>query len=448
MNAHHQKRSYRPPPPKSTARFASGTFERKVASTSTGGKATTSKLSKVAERVPFGWQFDAVVPSVGSSSSSAQADALQKLVEATGQFYLCEGVNLADLFEPEFLNSFVRQGSLVALSLDDDESADVVAIDGRGRLVLSVPKDTYELLGLPGRASAFGSYRQRFIIEISLIDPAFRPGKPGFERVKRLLRDWPVQTDLFDALASVGASSQSQGSKGKTLNLVMAFTDAEGSSQPISFPPTITSRLCHPTLSTHTLSSIRVPRPSSFPAAVSPAPTKRQRTSSGAFRKPIDASAHFWDEYREWAGLLQLGEKEKVAWREGGGEEEEEWGVGLEDSERGQAKVLSWTGLLHPKVLARALESTAADPAFSSTPFLSFSLKPFPHAPLSHLSAAFPPVVGTSKKPNGKKRKRGRGRGEEEEASRERMEEAGGWDLVIKPSAGKGEVEWYVWEGQ
>jgi len=31
-----------------------------------------------------------------------------------------------------------------------------------GRLVLAVSKDTYELLGLPGRASMHGSLRQRF----------------------------------------------------------------------------------------------------------------------------------------------------------------------------------------------------------------------------------------------------------------------------------------------
>lgn len=45
MNAHHRKRSYRPPPPKSTARFSSGTVDEGA-----------SSLKKAVERVPFGWQ--------------------------------------------------------------------------------------------------------------------------------------------------------------------------------------------------------------------------------------------------------------------------------------------------------------------------------------------------------------------------------------------------------
>lgn len=114
-----------------------------------------------------------------------------------------------------------------------------------GRLVLSVSKDTYELLGLPGRASAFGSFRQRFspsllpalpqpcsadgvlpaVIEISLTNPAFRAGKPGFERTKRLLRDWPTRTDLLDALQGQGVPQA-----GKRFDLLMAYTDEAGSS--------------------------------------------------------------------------------------------------------------------------------------------------------------------------------------------------------------------------
>ncbi|GAA6027427.1 hypothetical protein JCM8097_007857 [Rhodosporidiobolus ruineniae] len=448
MNAHHQKRSYRPSPPKRTARFSSGSF----ASSSTSRTDEPNKLSKVAGRMPFGWQLDALVPSTGSSSTSNLADELEKAVKESGDFYLCENVNLADLLEVGFLNSHIRQGSLVALTLDDDGAADVVAIDGRGRLVLSVSKDTYELLGLPGRASAFGTFRQRFIIEISLIDPSFRAGKLGFERVKRLLREWPAQTDLFDALAGVGTSGASEEKKGRTFDMVMSFTDAEDRPQPITFPSSITSRLCHPTSTRQTLSSIRVPLPSSFPSASSSstAPSKKQRTSSGAFRKPVDEKALFWDGYREWAGLAQLGEQEKIAWRalkEGEEEEEDEWGVPLGTCEEGEVTLLSWTGLLHPQAMVKVFERITTSASFSTHPFLSLSLRPFPHSPLSHLSAANPPVVGTSKTPNGKKRKRGRGRGEEEEAKRERVEEGGGWEVVLRAGE-EGRVEYWSWEGQ
>jgi hypothetical protein len=61
------------------------------------------------------------------------------------------------------------------------------------------------------------------VIEISLIDTAFRSGKPGFERVKRLLRNWPKETELFEQLQSEGTSQQ-----GKTFDLLMSYVDDEG----------------------------------------------------------------------------------------------------------------------------------------------------------------------------------------------------------------------------
>lgn len=85
--------------------------------------------------------------------------------------------------------------------------------------------------------------------------------------------------------------------------------------------------------------------------------------------------------------------------------------------------------------------------SLASHPFVSLTLRPIPQAPISHTSAAAVPVVGTSKRPNGKKRKRGRGRGEEEEADRGRVEEQGGWEMVLVPQ-GEGKLDWHLWEGQ
>ncbi|GAA5825721.1 hypothetical protein JCM11251_000350 [Rhodosporidiobolus azoricus] len=449
MNAHHKKRTYRPSPPKSTARYSSGSFEVEGEGKDEG---KVNKLRKAAERQAFGWQLDVLLPAVGTSISTQLAGELETLVKESNSFCLCEGLNLADLLEPEFMNSFIRKGSLVTLSLDDSEGADVVAIDGRGRLILSVCKDTYELLGLPGRASAHGSLRQRFIIEISLIDPFFRAGKPGFERTKRLLRDWPAQTDLFDALTGIGTNGATASQRGRTFDLVMSYRDEHGALQPIALPSSASgsARRIESTFTSHMLSSIRVPKPSSFPSSSSASEArKRPRTSSGAFRKEVDGNQVFWEEYREWAGLVQLGEAEKVAWRESseGEQEEDEWGLPLEMCEKGEVSVSSWTGLLHPKAIARMVDSLTRSEAFRQSPFVAITLRPFPHSPLSHLSAASPPVVGSSKLPNGKKRKRGRGRGEEEEAERGRLGEAGGWEMVVQPGQG-GKVEWHLWEGQ
>ncbi|GAA5996400.1 hypothetical protein JCM5350_005224 [Sporobolomyces pararoseus] len=444
MNTHHKKSTYRPPPPRNPQHFSSSTLQLPL--TRSESSHSAQQLFKAIERVPFGWQLDVVLPEIATASPSTSIDSLKREMEQGAQYQLVQGVNLADLLEPTFLNSFVRKGSLVAISLEQAEGEDVAAIDGRGRLILSVSKSTYELLGLPGRASMHGSFRQRFIIEISLVDPAFRSGKPGFERVKRLLRNWPKETELFEQL-----QSEEMSKKGKTFDLAMSFVDDQGQPQPIELSASLVSAARTANSSTHQFSNISVPSPSILPSARSDAvqPQKRQRTSSGALRRTVKDDELWWDSFREWRGLATLGVQEAIKWRSQADEEESdgEFGVSWEDSERGRVTTLSLNGLLHPKSLARTVEDVLSDPSFASVPFLSLILRPFPHSPISHTSAASTPVVGTSIRPNGKKRKRGRGRGEEEESNRERLADVGGWEVVLRPSQ-EGFVDWWLWEGQ
>lgn len=241
-----------------------------------------------------------------------------------------------------------------------------------------------------------------------------------------------------------------------------------GAPHPVTFPSSIRSRVLSSNVTLRTLPSLAVPASNAFPQAEPP--TKRARTSSGAFRRAVeqDDPARFWDEYRAWAGLVRLGGDagEKLRWTGAVQDGEDGWGLGRELCEKGEVTVLSCDGLLHPKMLSLALESVLTGSrcvsrsffpcspthasrrsSLSALPFLSLSLTPFPHAPLSHLSSVSPPVVGTSKRPNGKKRKRGRGRGEEEEADRERMEDEGGWEAVLRPQDGGNQFEWHIWEG-
>ncbi|BGP24405.1 hypothetical protein JCM10295v2_003316 [Rhodotorula toruloides] len=447
MNAHHKKACYTPPPPSDRSRYSAG--ELLVSGKEGGENGSTLarvRLSKAVERMPFGWGLEAIIPSIAASSSATLATTLEEAVQTSASYSFCEGVDLGDLLTPDFLNSFVRKGSLVAVSLDDDEGADVVCIDGRGRLVLSVAKDTYELLGLPGRASAYGAIRQRFIIEISLIDPAFRAGKPGFERVKRALANWPQRTDLLDELVGQPAERLA-----KRFDLLMSYVDAQGQPQPVSLLSAASHSL-PPSFSSHTFSSTSIPKAMSFPPATPPSFAKKPRTSSGAFRL-THSSLHnndpsaFWETYREWIGLAALGgdAAEKLRWSTQA--EEDEWGVEREKCEEGQVQVLRWEGLLHPKTVLSAVEQLTKQSDLSSHAFVPLSLRPFPHAPFSHTLAAAVPVVGTSKRPNGRKRKRGRGRGEEEEADRERVEDQGGWEMVLVPR-GEGKLDWHLWEGQ
>ncbi|ORY92493.1 ribonuclease P 40kDa subunit-domain-containing protein [Leucosporidium creatinivorum] len=473
MNAHHKKASYRHSIRRTISHFSADSFTLPLDSEThqqapspaaePGGKQgkprAAPRFFRAVDRVPFGWQLDATIPSIKGQSSALPVE-LEQMIAQTGAFYYLPAVNLADLLQPAFLNSFVRQGSLIALSLEDGEGEDVVCIDGRGRLVLSVSKDTYEVLGLPGRASAYGAHRQRFIIEISLVDPAFRAGKPGYERVRSLLRNWPRATNLWEELAGV-ANPKDSAEGGKTFEMVMTYVNPEGKPTPMNFPSPLSARLCQPILHRQTLSSIRVPKLSSLSDLCSADAStshhaKRQRTSSGAHGTPTPEWQEQVGELKEWLGLVAVGAKEKLSWGVGGEEEvDEQWGVPREECEEGEATHLSWTGFFHPKLFAplldKLLQKGSSLPPTSGPSFLALALTPPPHSPLSHLSAASTPVVGTSKKPNGRKVKRGRGRGEEEEARPSSATgttsvDGGGWELLWKQDGDT--VNWCTWEGQ
>lgn len=114
-------------------------------------------------------------------------------------------------------------------------------------MVLSVCKDTYELLGIPGRPSAFGSLRERYgklscfpfpslftnlyfsflfpVIEIVLNDPIYKAGKGGFEKIKACLRNWPIETSIITDLSNPSSSTISPGKK---FEMLFAFRDSDG----------------------------------------------------------------------------------------------------------------------------------------------------------------------------------------------------------------------------
>ncbi|KAJ2340085.1 hypothetical protein GGF43_006492 [Coemansia sp. RSA 2618] len=95
-------------------------------------------------------------------------------------------LKLTDLIDPGFISNYVKRNTLIALSagrfIDTD---DVFAIDGRGMLILSVCKDTYETLGLAGRHSQFPLQRgARFVVEINLLADCMEPTKKYFQRIR------------------------------------------------------------------------------------------------------------------------------------------------------------------------------------------------------------------------------------------------------------------------
>lgn len=66
------------------------------------------------------------------------------------------------------------------------------------------------------------------VVEIDLREEAFRVGKKGFERIKKLLSQWPPAADLFDPLAGVTGRTAEEEGKGRAWDMLFAFVDENG----------------------------------------------------------------------------------------------------------------------------------------------------------------------------------------------------------------------------
>ncbi|KAI9477208.1 ribonuclease P 40kDa subunit-domain-containing protein [Coemansia mojavensis] len=130
------------------------------------------------ETHPLNYRLSIIVP---SSVKAVQ----QTLARYIGPYYHVS-LKLSDLIDPGFIANYVRRNALIALSRNRFIDADdVFAIDGRGTLVLSVCKDTYETLGLAGSQAQFPLRRgSRFIIKIDLLAEFMDPMKKYYQRVR------------------------------------------------------------------------------------------------------------------------------------------------------------------------------------------------------------------------------------------------------------------------
>ncbi|RIB00215.1 ribonuclease P 40kDa subunit-domain-containing protein [Gigaspora rosea] len=125
------------------------------------------------------------------SSSSTASPKKQVLKEA---FYYKADIHLSYFIERSFIQDYLQKGRVVAQSLGEGiDVSNVIALDGSGTLILNLTKDTYKQLGLPGKPAKFGTDRQRFVVQINLLEKSMIPGKKGFERIK-----WCFDNTLSD----------------------------------------------------------------------------------------------------------------------------------------------------------------------------------------------------------------------------------------------------------
>ncbi|XP_022373530.1 ribonuclease P protein subunit p40 isoform X2 [Enhydra lutris kenyoni] len=110
---------------------------------------------------------------------------LKNLVMETGPYYFVKNLPLHELITHDFIHSFVK----------------------KGKLILSLDKDTYEETGLQGRPSKYSGRKvMKFIVSIDLMDLSFNLNSKKYERISWSFKEKkPLKFDFLLAWHHTGA---------------------------------------------------------------------------------------------------------------------------------------------------------------------------------------------------------------------------------------------------
>ncbi|KAJ1519898.1 hypothetical protein ONE63_004138 [Megalurothrips usitatus] len=151
------------------------------------------------ERTIVSHPFNHLVSVVLPDTLQVPHDILDAL-SADNEYYKVSNISAHEFVEKEFLDAFVKRGHITALSVDSCIDLDnCLSIDG-GQLMLSLNKESYQELGLEGKAIPSKSKEhQRYIVTLDLTVSHFVPGKKNYERAYSCLKNC-LQT--FDVVLS------------------------------------------------------------------------------------------------------------------------------------------------------------------------------------------------------------------------------------------------------
>ncbi|XP_006864175.1 PREDICTED: ribonuclease P protein subunit p40 isoform X2 [Chrysochloris asiatica] len=110
---------------------------------------------------------------------------LKSLVMETGPYYSVKNLPLHEFISQEFINTFVK----------------------KGKLILSLDKDTYEETGLQGRPSQYSGRKvMKFIVSINLMDLSLNPDSKNYKRISWSFKEKkPLKFDFLLAWHPTGA---------------------------------------------------------------------------------------------------------------------------------------------------------------------------------------------------------------------------------------------------
>ncbi|KAN0016224.1 hypothetical protein ACTFIU_006186 [Dictyostelium citrinum] len=107
----------------------------------------------------------------------------------TKQLYYQIETTLDLLLSHEFIDKYIKNGGFYAISqLNFIDSGNVVAFLPNSKIILNVEKETYQELGLVGKASVFRNL-QRYIITLDTTSKEFQRGSKSYTRLIWALKD-------------------------------------------------------------------------------------------------------------------------------------------------------------------------------------------------------------------------------------------------------------------
>lgn len=136
---------------------------------------------KVVDDHPFNTKVSLLLPDTPNLPQ-----LISDAVTQDTQFYLVKNLPLLELCTSTFLQAFVKTGQLYAVSCDTRLDVDnTAALTPDGLLHLLLNKFTYEELRLNGSLSAhiLRKPREKFVVEVNMKVPYFKPGKAFYSKV-------------------------------------------------------------------------------------------------------------------------------------------------------------------------------------------------------------------------------------------------------------------------
>ncbi|XP_078606789.1 ribonuclease P protein subunit p40-like [Branchiostoma floridae x Branchiostoma japonicum] len=153
-----------------------------------------SRHRKNVEEHHFNHMVELFIPGCAELPPGVQAE-----FDRCDDYYLIKNVPLTELINKDFIENFVKKGSLYMLSHNTHiDKHNAYAVLPTGQLLLSVHKDTYEELGLVGQPSQFNrKVKRKFVVEVDLTQDIFVPGKKNYERVKQGFQRTELKADFL-----------------------------------------------------------------------------------------------------------------------------------------------------------------------------------------------------------------------------------------------------------